>query len=40
LEQQRIAAEQYRETTFATFEGQIDAKLDKIAEEQFNQIFE
>ena len=39
-EQQRQHNETQREETFATYEPKIDAKLDMITQEQFNQIFE
>jgi len=39
-EQQRQYNETQREETFATYEPKIDAKLDMITQEQFNQIFE
>ena len=39
-EQQRRHNETQREETFATYEPKIDAKLDMITQEQFNQIFE
>ena len=38
-EQGRVSAEEQRETTFATYQPQIDAKLDKVTEAQFNEIF-
>ncbi len=39
-EQQRQSNETQREETFATYRPMIDAKLDVISQEQFNQIFE
>lgn len=39
-ESKRQQSEQEREETFATYEPKIDAKLDMITQEQFNQIFE
>ena len=39
-ESNRQKAETQREETFATYEPKIDAKLDMITQEQFNQIFE
>lgn len=39
-EQQRQHNETHREETFATYRPMIDAKLDMITQEQFNQIFE
>ena len=39
-ERSREQAEAYREETFATYRPMIDAKLDTISQEQFNQIFE
>lgn len=39
-EQQRQQNETQREETFATYRPMIDAKLDVISQEQFNQIFE
>jgi hypothetical protein len=39
-EQQRQSNETQREETFATYKPMIDAKLDMITQEQFNQIFE
>ena len=38
-EQGRVSAEEQREATFATYQPQIDAKLDKVTEAQFNEIF-
>ena len=38
-ERGRVSAEEQREATFATYQPQIDAKLDKVTEAQFNEIF-
>ena len=38
-EEGRVEAEQQREATFATYQPQIDAKLDQVTESQFNEIF-